>query len=93
MDFLKVELARRHLVGGVLEIIAEELEVFFVDLEHKVHRQIVEIVLDRMRPLGSVAFALVEAGNLFQIDLVRRLDRIEPFCIPGLKSSVQKIWS
>ena len=56
-------LADRQRLTGVLEVIAEEVEVAFVDLLDQVHRQVVEMVLNRMRPLGAVTFAFIETRD------------------------------
>ena len=73
----KVDLARRHLVCRIVEIVFEQLEILFEDLAHQMHRQIVKVILDRMRPLGPVALAFVEPGDRRQINLMRRVHGIE----------------
>ena len=77
MNLVKVDFAKGHLVGRVLEVVSENPEILFVDLVDDMHRQIVKIVLDRMRALGAVAFAFVEAGNTGQIDRVFRRDIVQ----------------
>ena len=49
MNFIKINLADRHLIRRIVEIIFEQLEVTLEDFTDQVHRQIVEIILNRMR--------------------------------------------
>jgi len=77
MDFIKVNLIQGHLVAGVFKIVFEEIEITFVYFVDEMHRQIVEIVLNRMGALGAMSLAFVETGNISQIDLMRGFYGIE----------------
>ena len=59
MHLVQIDLAEGHLVGGVVEIVAEELEILFVHLAHQMHRQIVKEVFDEVQPLGPMAFGFL----------------------------------
>lgn len=52
VDLIQINLADRHLVGRIVEIIFEQLEIALVDFPDQMPRQIVKIILDRMQPLG-----------------------------------------
>ena len=77
MNFIKINLADRHLIRRIVEIIFEQLEVTLEDFTDQVHRQIVEIILNRMRAFRAVAFTFIEAGNGLQINGIGCLDRVE----------------
>ena len=64
MDFIKVDLTNGHLIGRVFEVILKNAKVFLIDLVDNVHRQIVEVILNRMGALGSVTFAFIKARDL-----------------------------
>ena len=49
MNFIKINLADRHLIRRIVEITFEQLEVTLEDFTDQVHRQIVGIILNRMR--------------------------------------------
>ena len=48
VHLVEVDLRGWHFVAGVLEVVLEDLEIAFVDLVNQMHRQIVEVILDRM---------------------------------------------
>ena len=77
MHLVQIDLGQRHLVGRVVEVIFEQLEIAFVDFPHQMHRQVVEVILDRMQALGSVALAFVEAGDVLQHDGMFRRDVVQ----------------
>jgi hypothetical protein len=64
-----------------------------VDLPHQVHRQIVEIILDRMGALRPVPLAFVEARHGRQVHGMRRLDASSTPASPRRTRSVKKMWS
>jgi len=80
MHFGKVNLSDWHLVAGVFEIVFEQLEIAFVHLVDQMHRQIVEIVFDRVCPFGPVPFAFVKAGDFAEFDLLLRVHLIQHVC-------------
>ncbi len=77
MNFVQVDLTLRHLVRRVLEVIFEQPEILFVDLVHKMHRQIVEEILDRMRPLWPMSCAFIKARYFGQIDRMRQFGAVQ----------------
>ena len=77
MNFVEIDFSNGHLVPRIVEIIFEQLEIAFKDFADQMHRQVIEIILNGMRTLWPVSFALVEAGDGRQINTVRRLDRVE----------------
>ena len=77
VDLFQVDFCHGHFVAGILEIVFEEVEIAFVDFIDQMHRQVVEIGLDRVGAFGAVAFGFVEAGNRLEVDLVPGLDRAQ----------------
>ena len=73
MDEIEVDFLGWRPAVGILAII-EQVEVPPVGLVHQMDRQVVEKILHRMRPLGSVSFAFVEPGDVLQLDRMRRFD-------------------
>ena len=85
MNLIKINLADRHLVGRIVEIILKQLEVAFENLVDQMHRKIVEIIFNIVQPLRPMAFTLVEARDLLKTDLMRRLDCVEYFLHPVIE--------
>ena len=82
MNLIKINLANRHLVGRVVEIILKQLKVAFENLVDQMHRHIVKIVFNIVQPLRPMAFTLVEARDFLKTDLMRRLYGVEYFLHP-----------
>lgn len=94
LDLVEINLSDRHFIPRVFDIIFEEIEIPLVDLVDQMHREIVEIVFDRMRAFEAVALAFVEARGVVEMDRAWGV-LIAPITadIPSLKASVQKILS
>ena len=74
MHLGQIDRRQWHLVGRIVEIILEQLEIAFVDFPHQMHRQIVKIIFNRVQAFGAVALAFVELRDLFQINFMRGFD-------------------
>ena len=85
VDLGKVNLTNWHFVGWILKIVLKQMEITFVDLIDKVHRQIVEVVFYRMRALWPMAFAFVKARDLVDVDFLGRFDFVQDALHPVIE--------
>ena len=90
MDFVEVNLADRHFVGRVFEIIFEQFEVAFVDLIDKMHRQIARYKgkrIDRWQGQGpnrgEIEMPPLETDVLEELvgEQERRIVRVKRFAV------------
>ena len=77
MHLIQINLANWHLIARVFEVMFEQVEIAFVDFIDQMHRQIVKVILNRVRTFGAVAFGFIKPWNGFQIDRVGRFDLIQ----------------
>ena len=91
MNFIKINLANGHFIGGIFKTIFEQIKITLEHLINQMHRQIVEIILHGMRAFGAVPFAFVDFGMVFKSTLLGVSMASKTVCIPALNFSVQKM--
>ena len=93
MDLVQINFSNRHLVARVLKIVFEQIKVPLVDFIDQMHRQIVEVILNRMRPFGAMPFTFVKRGIFLRFTFLGVLTSLRTSAMPSLNVSVQKILS
>lgn len=77
VHFVQIDLANRHLVGRIVEVVFEQRKVPMIDFLHQVHGHVVKVVFDGMRALGAMPFGFVEPRYIGQIDRDGRADGVQ----------------
>lgn len=85
VNFVKINLTSRHLIGGVFKIVFEDTEVFFVHFVDQMHRHIVELICNGMGAFWSVPFAFVKAWDPGEIDGMGSLGVVEHVLHAGVE--------